>query len=141
MLSRLLAPLSFAVALAFSLAPALAQSGHSHSHGHSHDHDHGPAHGGDLQHVGDYHLELIVEDGRLVAYLTDDHGEAMSAEGFGVGGLVLAGGVQNEVVFAEEGEGRLVAEGSFEASPDLRAVLTLTTPDGQSHRARFQPVQ
>lgn len=135
MLSRLLAPLAFAVALTLSLAPALAQSGHSH------DHDHGPEHGGDIQHLGDYHLELVVEEGRLAAYLTDDHGEEMSGDGFGVGGLVLAGGAQNDVAFSHEGHGRFLAEGEFEASADLRAVLTLTTPDGQSHRARFQPVQ
>jgi len=135
MLSRLLAPLAFAVALTFSLAPALAQSGHSH------DHDHGPERGGDIQHMGDYHLELVVEEGRLAAYLTDDHGEEVSGDGFGVGGLVLVGGAQNDVVFSNEGHGRFLAEGAFEASADLRAVLTLTTPDGQSHRARFQPVQ
>ncbi len=131
---------SFAVLVTIAMGAAAHMPAYAHDHGQPAQYQegtHDAHHGGDIQHIGEKHLELVLEGGKLVAYLTDEKNHAMSGQGAQVTGVVLMGGNQKAITFRHTGDNRLEADGDFTNASDLRAVLTVTLKGSEPQRARF----
>lgn len=107
---------------------------------------HGPSrgpNGGQMQDIGDYHGELLAQDGRLTFFLHDTNDRPLSASGATATAIVLAGGRQQTVTFAPRPDGAaLVASGDFRAEPSLRVVVQLVPAAGKPRvQARYAPVE
>jgi hypothetical protein len=107
---------------------------------------HGPArgpNGGQMQDIGNYHGELLAQDGRLTFFLFDTNDRPLSASGATATAIVLAGGRQQTVTFAPRPDGAaLVASGDFRAEPSLRVVVQLVPAAGQPRiQARYTPIE
>ena len=118
-------------------ASALVFAHEDHAdHGHAHDHE--PKHGGILVHSGDYHLELVAEDGALRLYVTDEHGKPETIAGAKATATVLSDGKTEAVTLAPAGENRLDGSGSFTTGKGTTVVVTLSVPDREAEQARFR---
>jgi hypothetical protein len=117
-------------ALATLTLPAFAQ-GHKHHHG-----EMGP-NGGMMQDVAGAHVELVVADRTLTAYLYDEAGRPVSAAGY-VGSTVVGVGQARQVVPLEPSDGNTLS-GTIPAAPapGTRILLQFTTPEGKTGQARF----
>lgn len=107
---------------------------------------HGPSrgpNGGQMQDIGNYHGELLAQDGRLTFFLFDTNDRPLSASGATATAIVLAGGRQQTVTFAPRPDGAaLVASGDFRAEPSLRVVVQLVPAAGQPRiQARYTPIE
>lgn len=107
---------------------------------------HGPArgpNGGQMQDIGDYHGELLAQDGRLTFFLYDTSDRPLSASGATATAIVLGGGRQQTLTFAARPDGKaLVASGEFRAEPSLRVVVQLVPAAGKPRvQARYAPVE
>lgn len=107
---------------------------------------HGPSrgpNGGQMQDIGNYHGELLAQDGRLTFFLFDANDRPLSANGATATAIVLAGGRQQTLTFAPRPDGTaLVATGEFRAEPGLRVVVQLVPAAGQPRiQARYAPVE
>ena len=124
-------------AIAFAAVPAGAQQkGHGHA---EHKHTHPTAqHGGILEDVGEYHVEMVVKEGKITLYLRDHDAKDVVPEGFKASVLVTAGS-QRLGPF----EFKPVAANTLEvAAPGIPAgatgILTLTDKGGTAAQGRFK---
>lgn len=125
-------------ALAFALAPALAQQKKGHGHA-DHKHTHPTAqHGGILEDVGEYHVELVAKDGKITLFLRDHDAKDTSTEGFKASVLVTAGSQRVGPVEVKPAGGNKM-EGAVAALPGgATAILTLTDKGGTAAQGRFK---
>lgn len=100
-------------------------------------------HGGQMQDIGNYHGELLAQDGLLTFFLFDTNDRPLSANGATATGIVLGGGRQQTVTFSLRADGAaLVASGDFRAEPGLRVVVQLVPSPGQPRiQARYTPIE
>ncbi|SDW76716.1 hypothetical protein [Thiocapsa roseopersicina] len=94
--------------------------------------------GGQVRMAGPYHFELVLADNEVSIYLTDHDDVPVPSEGVG-GHLIVLSGERSRIAVAPVGDNRLAGRGTFERSPDMKAVLSLTFPDGETWQARFTP--
>ncbi len=95
-------------------------------------------HGGQLRMAGPYHFELVVGEHRLSVYLSDHAGQPMTSQGASGNAIVLSGG-KTTVELKPAGESVLEGRGDFTAGPDMKVVVSLAFPDGNTWQARFTP--
>jgi hypothetical protein len=126
-------------ALALAALPTLAQQ-KKHDHGAAgHKHNHPTAqHGGVLEDVGEYHVEMVVKDGKITLYLRDHEAKDTVTEGFKASVLLTAGQQRvGPVELAPVGPNKL--EGPVAAIPaGANAILTLTDKSGVAAQGRFK---
>lgn len=94
--------------------------------------------GGQVRMAGPYHFELVLGENAVSVFLTD-HGDApVPSEGVR-GNVILMSGGRTTIAVAPVDSNRLAGEGAFEKQPDMKAVVSLTFPDGETWQARFTP--
>lgn len=126
-------------ALAFAAVPTLAQQ-KKHDHGGpSHKHNHPTAqHGGVLEDVGEFHVEMVVKDGKITLYLRDHEAKDAATEGFKASVLLTAGSQRvGPVELKPAGTNKI--EGPVTSAPAAAtAILTLTDKGGVAVQGRFK---
>ncbi len=95
-------------------------------------------HGGQIRMAGPYHFELVLGDNEVSLYLTDHADAPVPSEGVG-GNVILMSGERVTIAVAPTGDNRLAGQGAFEKRPDMKAITSLTFPDGNTWQARFTP--
>ena len=130
-------------AVAFATAPitsltAAAQQKKGHGHA-DHKHNHPTAqHGGILEDVGEYHVELVAKDGKITLYLRDHEAKDAVVDGFKASVLVTAGS-QRLGPFDLQPAKANVIEGAAPGIPaGATAILTLTDKAGVAAQGRFK---
>jgi len=103
--------------------------------------------GGQLRMAGAYHIELVVakdspqaKENPLVIYLTDHTDAKLSSNGMKASVTMFAGGSKVVADFKPDGDNRMKGTARYASAKDLKAVVTLTTPDGKAVQARFTPL-
>ncbi len=94
--------------------------------------------GGQVRMAGPYHFELVLEDNAVAVYLTDHADAQVSSEGV-AGNVILMSGERTTITVAPTGDNKLTGQGAFEQQPDMKAVVSLSFPDGSNWQARFTP--
>ncbi|UYZ61174.1 heavy metal-binding domain-containing protein [Hymenobacter latericus] len=100
-----------------------------HSHGQTHKaagetHAHSAPHGGIVRTAGKYHVELVLKNGLMTAYLLDDKEQVLPNKGLTGTAMVLHGGKTTTVKLAPFGADQLRAALPAGAPPTT-AILTL----------------
>lgn len=118
-------------------APSLAQQKKGHGHA-DHKHNHPTAqHGGILEDVGEYHVELVVKDGKITLYLRDHEAKDAASEGFKASVLLTAGQQRvGPIELAPVAPNKL--EGAAAVPAGATAILTLTDKGGTAAQGRFK---
>lgn len=141
---RALASLAVAcLILGAAASTASAQQSHGHSHGHGktqkHGHDHAAMvkHGGSIAEIGDYDAEVVIDDGKVMVYIYDEHGDDITAKASKGDAIFVVDGGSKRVELAMV-EGRLQGELGFKpSSEDVDTVLRLTI-DGKTHTGKAE---
>ncbi len=124
-------------AVAIAAAPTFAQpKKHDHA-GHKHNHP-TAQHGGILEDVGEYHVEMLVKDGKITLFLRDHDAKDAPSEGFKASVLLTAGSQRvGPVELAPVAPNKL--EGPVATVPaGATAILTLTDKAGAAAQGRFK---
>ncbi|MDV3238967.1 MAG: hypothetical protein LOY58_08975 [Gammaproteobacteria bacterium] len=100
---------------------------------------HASPHGGRMRMAGPFHLELVVAPPHLRVHVTDHAGEPQDVSGLSARATVLSGGERSEIEMKPGDGALLVGEVEADAQPDMLVVLSVRTPDGSVHQARFTP--
>ena len=126
-------------AVAFAAAPTLAQQ-KKHGHGHAdHKHNHPTAqHGGILEDVGEYHVELVVKDGKITLYLRDHEAKDAATEGFKASVLLTAGQQRIGPIEVTPAGANKMEGPAATVPPGATAILTLTDKSGTAAQGRFK---
>jgi len=95
-------------------------------------------HGGQVRMAGPYHYELVLGENAVSVYLTDHADQPVASEGVSGNAIILSGS-RATIPLTPSGDNRLDGQGAFEAGPEMRAVVSLTFPDGSTWQARFTP--
>jgi hypothetical protein len=133
---------SLAVVAAFAIGAtgvtAQQKKGHDHGGaGHKHNHPTAQA-GGVLEDVGEYHVEMLVKDGKIVLTLRDHEAKDAATDGMKASVLLTAGSQrQGPIEIKPSGANKM--EGVVAAVPaGAMAILTLTDKDGTAAQGRFK---
>ncbi|WP_083528189.1 hypothetical protein [Hyphomicrobium sp. CS1BSMeth3] len=124
------------VAAVFAVAPAVAQKAHDHKDG---KHTHAkPQHGGVLEDVGEFHVELVAKDGKITLYVRSEDSKDAATDGFKASVLLTAGSQRvGPVQLAPSGGNKL--EGAASSIPaGATAILTLTDKSGTTAQGRYK---
>ena len=125
------------VAVAFAGLPVLAQEKKEHGHG-DHKHTHPTAqHGGILEDVGEFHVELVAKDGKITLYVRDHDAKDAATDGLKASVLVTAGSQRIGPVEVKSAGGNKM-EGASAVPAGATAILTLTDKDGKTAQGRFK---
>lgn len=133
---QLISAIAIGAAAAFAAAPAVAQKGHDHKDG---KHTHAkPQHGGVLEDVGEFHVELVAKDGKITLYIRSEDSKDTPTEGFKASVLLTAGSQRvGPVQLAPVGGNKL--EGAAPSIPGgATAILTLTDKAGATAQGRYK---
>ena len=105
------------------------------------------ANGGQLRMAGVYHFELVVskdsqeaKDNPVVVYVTDHAGAQIPSAGATGSATLLSGKTKVVVTLTPDGDNRLKGSGAYVATPDLKAVVTITLSGKAPEQARFTPL-
>ncbi len=137
---RLLSKSLAAVAvIAMGATVAMAQQKKAHDHGgagHKHNHPTAQA-GGVLEDVGEYHVEMVVKEGKILLALRDHEAKDAPTDGMKASVLVTAAGKRlGPIEVKPSGANKM--EGVVAAVPaGATAILTLTDKDGTAAQGRF----
>jgi len=103
--------------------------------------------GGQLRMAGVYHFELVVaKDGKagasnpVVVYVTDHAGTKVSTAGAKGSAILLSGKSKATVALTPDGDNRLKGAGAYAATPDLKAIVSVTLAGKAAEQARFTPL-
>lgn len=101
------------------------------------DHKHGSPHGGTVKSAGDFHIEISVKDGMIMAYLLDANEKAMKNTGVaGTAVIQMADGKTSTITLIPNG-----SEGFMytldKAKKYNKAIVTFTT-GGKTASASFE---
>lgn len=121
-----------------ALPTAAQQKGHDHG-GAGHQHTHPTAqHGGILEDVGEFHVEMLVKEGKITLILRDHDAKDAPTDGFKASVLITAGSQRvGPVEIKPTGGNRM--EGPLAAVPSgATAILTLTDKGGAAAQGRFK---
>lgn len=103
-------------------------------------------HGGQTRMAGAYHFELVLDKkaaaGRpssVRVFLSDHGGAAVPAKGLSATATLLGPGGKHSLRLEPDGPSSLGGSAVYQADPALKAVVSLTFPDGRVEQARFEP--
>ena len=97
--------------------------------------------GGQIKDAGKYHLELAVKQAVLTVYVTDAKHQKIVTKGASGNATVLANKSTANIKLEPAGENALAGSGSFESTPDMKVVVSLTLPGENPVQARFTPLE
>lgn len=104
-------------------------------------------HGGQERMAGVWHLELVVDrqgaqrrERALVVHVTDHGGRPVATAGATGVATVMSGSDKLVIKLAPDGQNRLQGRGLFAATPELKAVVSVTLPGQKPVQARFTPL-
>lgn len=119
-----------------SLAVAVRPVGAETKHEHKHDHEAVAQHGGTIAEVGSFDVEIVVADGKIVAYIYDEHGKDISAKASKGDAIFVVAGASKKVSLSVV-DNRLEGTLGFATAPgdDLDAVLRLVVA-GKTHTGK-----
>lgn len=134
----LISSLLLGAVLALPSVPVVAQQKKEHGHS-DHKHSHPtPQHGGVLEDVGEYHVELLVEGGKIILHVRDHDAQEAQTEGMKASVLFTSGSQRVGPVEVKPAGGSKM-EASVAAVPaGATAILTLTDKDGTAAQGRFR---
>ena len=95
--------------------------------------------GGQIKDAGKNHLELVVKENALVAYVVDGKGQKVMTKGASGTATVLSGKTTANVKLEPTGDNALAGTGRFESAPDMKVVVSLTLAGENPVQARFTP--
>ena len=126
-------------AVAFAGLPATAQQ-KKHDHGAAgHKHNHPTAqHGGILEDVGEYHVELVAKDGKITLYLRDHEAKDVAVDGFKASVLLTAGQQRVGPIEVKPAGANKMEGAAATVPPGATAILTLTDKGGTAAQGRFK---
>jgi len=126
-------------ALAFAAVPTLAQQ-KKHDHGAAgHKHNHPTAqHGGILEDVGEFHVEMVVKDGKITLYLRDHEAKDAATDGFKASVLLTAGSQRVGPVELKPAGTNKIEGPVATVPPGATAIVTLTDKGGVAAQGRFK---
>ena len=118
--------------VAIAVRPAVAEQKHENKH----DHEAVAKHGGSVAEVGSYDVEIVVADGKIMAYIYDEHGKDISAKASKGDAIFVVAGASKKVALTVV-DGRLEGTMGFATAPgdDLDAVLRLVVA-GNTHTGK-----
>jgi hypothetical protein len=123
--------LAVAAVLAFAL-PGAADAQHKHGHAQVEK----GKHGGQMVEAGDYHVELVSNDGIVEVHLSDHDDKPVPIAGYkGLAILSVAGKSQRIVLEVEDGKLTGKAGGALPSQP--KGVVQITPPNGKTVSAKF----
>ncbi|MBI2751893.1 MAG: hypothetical protein HYX46_00010 [Betaproteobacteria bacterium] len=93
--------------------------------------------GGQVKDAGKYHLELVVKENALTVYVTGAKDAKVATKGASGSATVLAGKGTSNVKLEPSGENAFVGSGSFQLTPDMKIVVSVTMPGQSPLQARF----
>jgi len=125
--------------VAFAAVPVPAQQkGHGHGSA-EHKHSHPTAqHGGILEDVGEYHVEMVTKDGKITLYLRDHGAKDAASEGFKASVLLTAGSQRVGPLQLEPAGGNKLEGAAATVPAGATAILTLTDKGGAAAQGRFK---
>lgn len=94
--------------------------------------------GGQVRMAGPYHYELVLGKNAVSVYLTDHGDQPVPSAGVS-GNAIILSGARSTLALSPAGDNRLDGQGEFQIGPDMRAVVSLTFPDGNTWQTRFTP--
>ena len=98
-------------------------------------------HGGQLRMAAQYHIELVLTDKGMEAYLSDHAFTEQKADGITASVTVLANKKASQLKLTAAGGNKLTGTGSYERSEDMQVVMVLNVPGQKSLQAKFQPLR
>jgi hypothetical protein len=96
-------------------------------------------HGGEVEDASpgpNLHIETVVKGSTVTVYLSDFNETAISATGVTGKIIVLANEKKDYFSLAPSGSNALTGQGTFTATPEMKALVTLTV-SGQEQKALF----
>jgi hypothetical protein len=96
-------------------------------------------HGGEVEDATpgpNLHIETVVKGSTVTVYLSDFNETAISATGVAGKIIVLANEKKDYFNLAPSGPNALTGQGTFTATPEMKALVTLTV-SGQEQKALF----
>lgn len=125
-------------AVAFGAVPALAQQKKDHGHaGHKHEHP-TAKHGGVLEDVGEYHVELLAKDGKITLYVRTEDAKDTETAGFKASVLVTSGSKRVGPIDVKPAGGNKMEGDAASVPAGATAILTLTDKGGVAAQGRFK---
>lgn len=104
-------------------------------------------HGGQLRMAGPYHFELVVakdspqaKDNTVAIYVTDHADKPLPVKGVTAKVTLLSGKQKSEAVLSPAGDDVLKGTANYASTPDMKAVVSVTFPNGATEQARFTPL-
>lgn len=118
--------------VAIAAGPAVAEQKHEHKH----QHEAVAKHGGTVAEVGSYDVEIVIADGKIVAYIYDEHGKDISKKASKGDAIFVVSGASKKVALTVVDD-RLEGTLGFATAPgdDLDAVLRLVV-SGKTHTGK-----
>ncbi|TAK89419.1 MAG: hypothetical protein EPO09_17445 [Aquabacterium sp.] len=103
-------------------------------------------HGGQLRMAGPVHLELVLsktppeaQDKPAAVYVTDHAGNKQSTAGASGTITILYGKTKVSAPLTPDGDNKLSAQAVYAATPDLKAIVSVTLAGQVAQQARFTP--
>lgn len=124
------------LAAALLAAPLSLSAQHGQGHNAAGEtHAHSAPHGGIVRTAGKYHVELVLKNGQMTAYLLDGKEQVLANKGLTGTAMVLQGGKTTNVTLTPYGDDQLRAALPAGATPTT-AILTLRR-GSETINARF----
>jgi hypothetical protein len=99
-------------------------------------HDSKGKHGGQVADAGDYHVELITNDGIVDVYVSDHDDKPVSIKGY-KGLAILSVGGKSQRIVLEPGDDRLTGKAGDALPEHPKGVVQITPPNGKTVSAKF----
>jgi hypothetical protein len=100
---------------------------------------HATAHGGQVRMAGAYHVEAVLEQKKLVLYVTDHADQPQSTNGWQGRVTVLNGTQVSRLALNSAGDNRLRSDTSVSFGADARMVVLLQLPDAEVLELSYTP--
>lgn len=127
--------------LAVAIGLAFALPGASHAQHKQHDHASHPdkgRNGGQMVSAGDFHIELIANDGVVDVYVSDHDDKPVKIAGFKGLAILSGGGKSQRITLEVVADGSRLTGKAGGALPDQpKGVVQITPPNGKTVSAKF----
>ena len=100
-------------------------------------HDTKGVNGGRVSDAGAYHVELVLREASVDVFVSDANERPLGAAGFKATAVVVLEGKPHRIALEPQGNARLSGKAPAPLSPDVKAAVQLTAPDGKTAQARF----
>ena len=103
--------------------------------------------GGQQRMAGAFHIELVVtrdareaKESPVIVYVTDHAGAKIPTVGAGGTATILAGKQKVSIKLAPDGDNRLKGIGKYNATADMKVMVSITLSGKAPEQARFTPL-